>query len=106
MKILTADYVLPVSSEPFNNGAVAVENSNIVAVGALSDVQRQFPRAESEDFGEAVIMPGVVNCHSHLELSVMRGFADDVEDDFFKWLIKISVTRDQKLTAQDLETSA
>jgi cytosine/adenosine deaminase-related metal-dependent hydrolase len=106
MKILTADYVLPISSEPINNGAIAVENSKITAVGALSDVQEQFPRAESENFGEAVIMPGLVNCHSHLELSVMRGFADDVEDDFFKWLIKISVTRDQKLTAQDLETSA
>jgi cytosine/adenosine deaminase-related metal-dependent hydrolase len=106
MKILTADYVLPISSEPINNGAIAVENSKITAVGSLSDVQGQFPRAESENFGEAVIMPGLVNCHSHLELSVMRGFADDVEDDFFKWLIKISVTRDQKLTAQDLETSA
>jgi 5-methylthioadenosine/S-adenosylhomocysteine deaminase len=106
MKILSADYVLPISSEPIENGAVAIEGSKIVAVGTPQALQKQFPEAECSNFGEAVITAGFVNCHSHLELSIMRGFLDDVEDDFFKWLIKTSVTREEKLTAADLEISA
>lgn len=106
MKILTADYVLPISSEPINNGAIAIEDTQIKAIGTIPELQKQFPNATIEDFSEAVILPGFINCHSHLELSVMRGFLDNVEDDFFRWLITLSVTRDQKLTAQDIETSA
>jgi cytosine/adenosine deaminase-related metal-dependent hydrolase len=106
MQILTADYILPITTEPIHQGAIAIEGSTIVAVGKSSELQKQFPDTELLDFGEAVIIAGFVNCHSHLELTLMRGFADDVEDDFFKWLIKISVTRDQKLTRHDLEISA
>lgn len=106
MKILSAEYILPISSEPIKNGAVVVDETKIVAVGETSEIIKQFPTAIVENFGESVITPGFVNCHSHLELSIMRGFLDDVEDNFFKWLIKTSVTRDQKLTAQDIEVSA
>lgn len=106
MKILAADYVLPIASEPVLSGAVAVDDDKIVAVGDSSRIRKLFPEAIFQDFGEAVIIPGLVNCHTHLELTIMRGFLDDVEDDFFKWLIKIAVTRDQRLTDRDLEFSA
>lgn len=106
MKILSADYILPISSEPIKSGAVVVEAEKIKAVGTLADLQQQFPHTIVENFGEAVITAGFINCHSHLELSIMRGFLDDVEAEFFKWLLKIAVTRDQKLTNQDIEISA
>ncbi|HRH45477.1 MAG TPA: amidohydrolase family protein [Pyrinomonadaceae bacterium] len=106
MKILSADYILPISSEPIKNGAVAIKETKIIAVGTLTDLQQQFPHAIVENFGEAVITAGFVNCHSHLELSIMRGFLDEVEADFFTWLIKLSVTRAEKLTNQDIEVSA
>ncbi|MBX7171764.1 MAG: amidohydrolase family protein [Pyrinomonadaceae bacterium] len=106
MKILSAEYVLPISAEPIKNGAVAIENDKITSIGTLANLQKQFPNASIENFGEAVIMPGFVNCHSHLELSIMRGFLDEVEADFFRWLIKLSVTRAEKLTEQDIEISA
>lgn len=106
MKILSAEYVLPISSEPIEQGAVAFEGDKIIGIGKLEELQKQYPNAEFEGFGEAVITPGFVNCHSHLELSIMRGFLDNVEDNFFKWLIKIAVTRDEKLTTEDIEISA
>lgn len=106
MKILSAEYVLPISAEPIKNGAVAIENDKIISVGTLTNLQTQFPNIPIENFGESVIMPGFVNCHSHLELSIMRGFLDEVEADFFKWLIKLSVTRAEKLTESDIEISA
>ncbi len=106
MKILSADWILPISEEPLKQGAVAIEGAKIVAVGKSQTLKKQFPKAAFEDFGEAVITAGFVNCHSHLELSIMRGFLDDVEDNFFKWLIKTATIRDEKLTPNNIETSA
>ena len=106
MKILSADYVLPISAAPIENGAVAIEKDRIVAVGMREELIRKFPEAADENFGEAVIMPGFVNAHSHLEITAMRGFLDDVEADFSAWLIKLTTTRADKLTEKDIEISA
>lgn len=105
MKILTADYVLPISSEPILAGAVAVENASIVAVGTREQIVDSHPDSEIEDFGQAVILPGFVNCHSHLELTAMRGALDDVEHDFRSWLLKINDLR-LKMTDVDIEAAA
>ena len=106
MKILSADYLLPISSEPIENGAIAIDETKIVAVGTTEKLAEKFPDARHENFGEAVIMPGFVNCHSHLEITAMRGFLDDVEADFYSWLIKLTKTRGEKLTEKDVETAA
>lgn len=92
-KILTARYVLPISSAPLADGAVAIDGENIVAVGARRDVESLFPSAEIEEFGEAAIVPGFVNCHSHLELTAFRGALDDVEHDFRSWLLRLNSLR-------------
>ncbi|MBA3634239.1 MAG: amidohydrolase family protein [Acidobacteria bacterium] len=106
MKILSADYVLPVSSELIENGAVAVEKDKIISIGKRDELIKKFPEANRDNFGEAVIMPGLVNAHSHLEITAMRGFLDDVEEDFYAWLIKLTKTRAEKLVDKDIETSA
>ncbi len=106
IKVLCAEYVLPISSEPICGGAVAIENSKIAGVGKKNEIIEQFPDAEIEDFGEAVLMPGFVNCHSHLELTAMRGFLDEFDDDFLSWLITLTKTRREKLTDEDIEISA
>jgi len=106
MKILSADYLLPISSEPIENGAIAIDETKIVAVGTTEKLAEKFPDARHENFSEAVIMPGFVNCHSHLEITAMRGFLDDVEADFYSWLIKLTKTRGEKLTEKDVETAA
>lgn len=105
MKILTADHVLPISSEPLPNGAVAVEGKQIVSVGQFSDLLSEFPNADVENFGIAAILPGFVNCHSHLELTSMRGALDDVEHDFKSWLLKINELR-STMTDADIEAAA
>jgi 5-methylthioadenosine/S-adenosylhomocysteine deaminase len=106
MKILSADWLLPISSEPISNGAIAIDETKIIAVGTKNDLVQKFPDATIEDFGEAVVMPGLINCHSHLEITSMRGFLDDVEADFYSWLMKLTVTRAEKLTEADIETAA
>ena len=93
MKIIAADHVLPISSGPIANGAVAIDGAQIAAVGTRAEIECRFPGVEVEDFGEAAIMPGMVNCHSHLEVTSMRGALDDVEHDFSAWLLKLNGLR-------------
>lgn len=106
MKILTSRFIVPVAAPAFANGAVAIDRDRIVAVGELSGVAESFPQAEVEDFGEAAIMPGLVNVHSHLELTAMRGFADEFDHDFHNWLIKITTTRGERLDENEIGLSA
>jgi aminodeoxyfutalosine deaminase len=106
MKILSAEFILPISDAPISNGAILIENDKILAVGTKRELKEKFPLAEVEDFGESVIMPGFVNAHSHLELTAMRGFLDDLEDDFSAWLLALTKTRAEKLSDKDIEISA
>ena len=105
-RFLAADYLLPISAAPIADGAIVVDDTKIVAVGAKSELAEEFPQIEIEDFGEAAIMPGLVNCHSHLEITAMRGFLDDAEADFYSWLIKLTKTRGEILTEADVKTAA
>jgi cytosine/adenosine deaminase-related metal-dependent hydrolase len=61
-----AAWVLPISRPPIRGGIVAIERDLIAGVGE---------RAEGaiEDLGDVAILPGLVNAHTHLELSWMRG---------------------------------
>jgi 5-methylthioadenosine/S-adenosylhomocysteine deaminase len=106
MRILTAEWVLPVSSPPVANGAVAIEKDKIVAVGKKEALLKDYPTALPEDLGAAAIFPGLVNCHSHLELTAMRGLLDTVENDFLAWLLKLTKTRAEFFTGADIEFSA
>ena len=106
MKMLSAEYILPISGEPIEDGALAIENGKIAAVGKRSELVKKFPESAHENFGEAAILPGLVNAHSHLEITSMRGFLEDVEEDFYSWLMKLTKTRAEKLTETDIETAA
>lgn len=106
MKIFSAGYVVPVSSEPISDGAVAFEKDKIVAVGPRREIIKSFSRAEHEDFGSAAILPGFVNAHSHLEITAMRGFLDEFDDDFYSWLMALTETRGKKLTDEDIKITA
>jgi cytosine/adenosine deaminase-related metal-dependent hydrolase len=103
--IYSARWVLPIISPMIEDGAVAVDNSKIVAIGSNREIVSMFSDARVVDFAEAAILPGLVNTHSHLELTVMRGFLEREESDFFAWLRKLTVAR-IAMTAEDLLVSA
>jgi cytosine/adenosine deaminase-related metal-dependent hydrolase len=105
-KIYSARWVLPISTAPVLDGAVAVEGTRIAGVGTRAELERRFPSASSEDFGDAAITPGLVNCHTHLELTTMRGFLEAEEGDFFAWLRKLTIARALRMTPEEIEVSA
>jgi cytosine/adenosine deaminase-related metal-dependent hydrolase len=103
--IYSARWVIPITSPPIQNGAIAIDGSTIIAVGSRVQLLSDFPGARVKEFGDAVILPGLVNVHSHLELTVMRGFLEREENDFFAWLRKLTVAR-MAMTGDDLLASA
>jgi 5-methylthioadenosine/S-adenosylhomocysteine deaminase len=103
--IYTARWVLPIVSSAIEDGAVAIDGWKIVAAGPRVEVVSRFPGARVSDFGQAAILPGLVNAHSHLELTVMRGFLENEEHDFAAWLRKLTAAR-MAMTGEDLLVSA
>jgi cytosine/adenosine deaminase-related metal-dependent hydrolase len=78
-RVLSADWVLPIEGPPIEAGAVAIEDGLIAAVGTVEDL------GEGARFDDAVIIPGFVNAHSHLEYAVYGGFGDGLGD-FAEWI--------------------
>jgi 5-methylthioadenosine/S-adenosylhomocysteine deaminase len=91
--VLSADWVLPVSGPPIANGAVAIEDGRIVAVGTADEL------GAGRRHDGAAILPGFVNCHSHLEYAVYTGFGDGTPD-FAEW-IGIHIQRKGRLAFED-----
>jgi len=104
--IYSARWVLTVSTSPIENGAVAIEGQRIAGVGPRSEIVERFPEFRVDDFGEAVILPGLINTHTHLELTAMRGYLENEERDFFAWLRKLTRARLELMTPDDIQVSA
>jgi len=105
-KLYRARWVLPISSPQILDGALTVQRERIAAVGRYVDLADTFPEAPVDDFGEAAILPGLVNAHTHLELTAMRGFLEAEESNFFGWLKKLTIARLERMTPDDLYVSA
>lgn len=69
--LLRADRVAPVTSPAVADGAVVIDGSRVLDVGAAAEMSRRYPAARHIDFGRAAIVPGLVNAHTHLELTAV-----------------------------------
>lgn len=92
---LSARWVFPVSGPPIPDGMVAITGERIAAVGPRG---RQIA---DMDFGEAAILPGFVNAHTHLDLSELRGRCPP-SGDFTGWLRQVIAHR-RAATPQQIE---
>ena len=63
---------------PITNGAVAIADGRIVAVGPAEALLDQAPTGEVLDATDCLVLPGFVNTHSHLPMTLLRGLADDL----------------------------
>ena len=84
--VYSARWLLPADAPPIEWGEVVVEDGLIVAIRPV-----QTPANERRDFGEAILMPGLVNAHAHLEYTALRGFLEDVP--FFPWIRALTAAK-------------
>jgi cytosine/adenosine deaminase-related metal-dependent hydrolase len=89
--LLRARVVLPVSKPPIREGAVLVAGKRIAAIGRWRDLSAHS-RRKAVDLGEAVLMPGLVNAHCHLDYTDMAGQLPPLKV-FSDWLKLITATK-------------
>ncbi|MFN2532059.1 MAG: amidohydrolase family protein [Pyrinomonadaceae bacterium] len=104
--IYSASWVVPVSSPPLSDAAIAVTGDTIANVGDTAQLKAKFPEADVVICPGAAIIPGLINAHSHLELTAMRGCLENEEHDFFEWLKKLTLARLEHMTPDDIAVSA
>ena len=69
----------------YDPGAVAVKGDSIVAVGPEAEIVKEYSANEIIDCGGKVLMPGLVNAHTHVPMTLLRGLEDDLRLDV--WLM-------------------
>jgi 5-methylthioadenosine/S-adenosylhomocysteine deaminase len=86
--LVTAQHVLTMDAadRTFSPGAVAISGGKIVAVGSPGDLLSRYRPKQRISRPSAVVLPGLVNTHTHAAMSLMRGIADDRP--LMEWLEK------------------
>jgi len=86
-EIHRAEWVVPVSAPPLRNGAVLTHRGRVIATGPFTAVRRDSPAgARVSDHGRAALFPALVNAHTHLELSALRGKIPFPQPCFREWI--------------------
>lgn len=83
-----ARWICPVAAAPIRDGTLVEREGRIIFVGPRSDAPEG---ADDVDLGDAIMMPGLVNTHCHLELTAMRGFLDGLG--FREWILRLTAAR-------------
>ncbi|MFN8432971.1 MAG: amidohydrolase family protein [Anaerolineales bacterium] len=69
----------------YDPGAVAINGDSIIAIGSESELKKEYSAKEVVDCGGKILMPGLVNAHTHVPMTLVRGLADDLRLDV--WLM-------------------
>jgi cytosine/adenosine deaminase-related metal-dependent hydrolase len=95
---LRARWILPMHLPPLEDADLMIENGRIVEIRKAS---RQT--TPTVDFGNSVLMPGLINVHAHIEYTALRGLVEDM--DFFPWIRELTRLKSH-ITLRDWVSSA
>lgn len=86
--IIEGKYVVTMDAagSVIQNGAIAVDDGVIIAIGDTSDIHSQYSAIETLGGDNRVVLPGLINGHSHAAMTLLRGIADDLA--LMEWLTK------------------
>ncbi len=85
--------------EVVNDGALALRAGQIIAVGPAATILSRYTAAETVDCSGQVIIPGLVNAHTHAPMSLLRGLADDLRLDV--WLLGYMMPVEREYVGED-----
>jgi cytosine/adenosine deaminase-related metal-dependent hydrolase len=90
-----ASWILPIGGPPVRDGWVAVDRDRIAAYGAVGRRRAAADDTRQVDLGHVVVMPGLVNAHTHLELSHLRGNVPPGST-FIAWIRAVMAARQEQ----------
>ena len=78
--LITGGTILTMSPSfaPIRNGGIAVIGDTIIRIGDMDEIRQSFTAPETIDASGCVVMPGLVNGHTHSAMTCFRGMADDL----------------------------
>lgn len=110
-RIYCAKYLLPISTPPIECGGILVRDGRIAMVGHQRELRKIVPDAEIIEFEDGILLPPLVNAHTHLELSDFPAWAEELgetgspdPDDFVGWIER--VIRVKRATSPEQFSSA
>ena len=83
----------------FEPGAIAIAGSSIRGIGSENDVLQQYQAEKKIDCQKKVLMPGLVNAHTHVPMTLLRGLADDLRLDV--WLMGYMMPVEREFVSRD-----
>jgi len=98
--LLTCDVLLTQDRERtvIRDAAVAISKGVIAAVGPRAEVEPAWTPRERLELGRAMVLPGLINAHTHVSMTLLRGLADDLP--LMDWLTQHIFPVEQKLTPE------
>jgi 5-methylthioadenosine/S-adenosylhomocysteine deaminase len=84
----------------YNPGALAIDGTTIVAVGAASDIAARFKASQQIDAAGSIVIPGLINAHEHAPMVLYRGLADDLR--LQDWLEKYIFPAEAKTVSREM----
>ncbi|WP_321391587.1 amidohydrolase family protein [uncultured Desulfuromusa sp.] len=108
-QIYTAKFLISGNAPPLEDGALLVHAGMIAGIGSRKDITRNHPGIEVVDFSDALIVPLLINAHTHLELTdfplwVAKADEDSPPGDFVDWILRLIRVK-QKLTEKQYRDS-
>lgn len=106
MRLLIHDAtVIASKNRIIKQGAIVVEDTEIVDVGKSSEIQRKYSSGyEKINAKSKIVIPGLINTHQHAAMSLLRGYADDLP--LREWLEKWIWPVEKHMTAHDIYVGA
>ncbi|MEM7008293.1 MAG: amidohydrolase family protein [Thermodesulfobacteriota bacterium] len=102
--LLSADTILPISSDPLKNSAVLIEDGKISDIGPFSKLRNQNDSVEEINLGHGILLPGFINAHTHLELGWIQEKIGGFKG-FTQWLQQIITAKKKGVSDLDIESS-
>ncbi len=78
--LIFADWIIPVEPKHtvLQHHGIAIDQGKIIAIEPAEQLSQQFSARHSHTLGQHVLIPGLINLHTHAAMSLMRGLADDI----------------------------
>lgn len=102
--LISADTILPISSEPLKASALIVVDGKIRDIGAANQLRKRYKGIKEINLGDGILLPGLINAHTHLELGWIKKSIGGFKG-FTQWLQQIIGAKREGITNNEIEAS-